>query len=183
MTRKYIISIVLTLLLPATSFAQAYQPIDLAIPNILQQEPEWCWVAVAQQIILRSVGPANTPDQCALVAMASNIPPAYCCYNPNQCRRTGHLQEIQALIAKFGGHYSTLAMPANPVVIYNILASGRPIIMAVKSTSNSGHVVVVRGMAWLPHPVLFINDPMQYFTQPVPFAAIAPYWMAAIIVN
>jgi hypothetical protein len=49
-------------------------------------------------------------------------------------------------------------------------------------------VVVLRGMAWqqTPYgmqPVLFINDPMAYFTQPVPFDNIARYWEAALVIE
>ena len=87
----------------------------------------------------------------------------------------------------FGGRYSVVAPPADPMTVYNALASGRAIIMAVKSSPYSSHVVVIRGMQWVPtvygvEPVLLINDPFKYFSQPVPFVNIAQYWQAAIIV-
>ncbi|MCK5312151.1 MAG: hypothetical protein KAJ62_08575 [Desulfobacteraceae bacterium] len=171
--------------------AQNYPPpIDLGIQNIPQETPVWCWVAVAQQLILPLKGPHGTPPQCALVAMANKANPNFCCQNPfpQQCLVTGHLQQIQWLIARFGGKFSSIQPPANPMVVYNTLVSGRPIIMAVKSSPNSGHVVVIRGMQWVPtqfgiQPMLLINDPMSFFTQPIPFQNIAQYWQTAIVVN
>jgi hypothetical protein len=162
-------------------------PIDLGIQNIPQQTPVWCWAAVAQQIIFALRGASGTPDQCGLVAIASRVPPAACCQSPASCMRTGQLVEIQGLILHFGGHYSAITPPASPMAVYQTLASGRAIIMAVQSSPYSGHVVVIRGMAWVPapmgvQPVLYINDPMGYFTQPVPFMNILPYWRAAIVV-
>ena len=43
-------------------------------------------------------------------------------------------------------------------------------------------------MEWVPtafgaQPVLYVNDPMGYFTQPIPFANLAQYWMSAIVVH
>lgn len=168
--------------------AQVPPPVDLQIQNLPQETQLWCWAAVAQQIILRRNGPTRTPPQCGLVAAAFNLSPGYCCQSPTPCMTTGSLQQIQGLIAYFGGRWSSISPPASPMTIYQTLASGRAIIMAVQSSPYSGHVVVLRGMAWVPtpigvQPVLYINDPMAYFTQPVPFQNIAGYWQAAIVVN
>lgn len=167
--------------------AQVPPPVDLGILNVPQETPVWCWAAVAQQIILRLNGPTGTPPQCGLVATAFNVPPSHCCQVPTPCATTGSLQQIQALIAHFGGRWSSLAPPASPMTIYQTLTSGRAVIMAVQSSPYSGHVVVIRGMAWVAtpagiQPMLYINDPMSYFTQPIPFQAIANYWQAAIVV-
>lgn len=163
-------------------------PIDLRIQNIPQETQVWCWAAVAQQIILRSQGPQLTPPQCALVAMANGAPPQYCCdYLRQECVRTGSLTQIQWLIQQFGGRLTTYAYPADPMTVYNTLASGRAIIMAVQSTPFAGHVVVIRGMRWVPTrfgptPELLVNDPMSYFSQPIPFNNIAQFWQHAIVV-
>lgn len=157
-------------------------PVDMGIQNIPQETPVWCWAAVAQQIVMRLNGPAGTPPQCGMVAIASNLPPAYCCQMPSPCLRTGQLYEIQALIAHFGGRFSSIAPPTDPMTLYQTLASHRPIIMAVQSSPYSSHVVLIRGMSWIPEPTLFINDPMGYLPQAVPYRALMPYWMAAIVV-
>lgn len=168
--------------------AQIPPPVDLGIQNLTQDTQVWCWAAVAQQIIFRLRGPADTPAQCALVAMASGVPPFHCCSAYVNCFRTGHLHEIQNLIFHFGGATSSIAPPTDPFTLYGALASGRAVIMAVQSSPFSGHVVVIRGMAWVQtpfgvQPVLYINDPMSYFTEPVLFTNILQYWGAAIVVN
>ena len=187
---KIINIFLLTFFLTATPPARAevLPPVDIQIQNLPQETQVWCWAAVAQQIILRLNGPTATPPQCQLVATAFNLAPQYCCQAPTPCMTTGSLQQIQALIAYYGGHWSSIAPPTDPMTIYQTLASGRAIIMAVQSSPYSGHVVIIRGMAWVTttmgvQPVLYINDPMAYFTQPVPFQSIAGYWQAAIVVN
>lgn len=169
--------------------AQVPPPVDLPIPNIPQQTQVWCWAAVAQQIIQAQVGPMRTPDQCALVAMANGAHPGICCSGVNPaCIRTGSLPQIAGLVAQFGGRVSSYAPPADPMTLYRTLSSGRPVILHIQSSTFSTHVVVLRGMAftqtpWGVEPVLFINDPLAYYTQPVPFSRIAPLWIDALVIN
>ena len=184
----YLLSVLMFALFVSPAYARTPPPIDLGIQNIPQETPVWCWAAVAQQIIFALRGPDGTPPQCGLVAIASNVPSQVCCQIPTPCMRTGYLHEIQSLILYFGGRFSTISPPADPMTVYRTLASARAIIMAVQSSPFSGHVVVIRGMAWIPthmgvQPVLYINDPMGFFTQPVPFVNILPYWRAAIVVS
>jgi hypothetical protein len=121
--------------------------------------------------------------------MANGAPAQACCggYNPN-CVRVGSLQQIQFLIAQFGGRYSQIAPPADPMALYNTLAAGHPIILHVSSGMGASHVVVLRGMWFQPtpygaEPMLAINDPLSYFTQPVPFSRLMQIWIAAIVVQ
>lgn len=159
-------------------------PVSLPIPNIPQETEVWCWAAVAQQIIVWRRG--DSPPQCALVAIANNAPPGLCCSGAPICWQTGSLQQIQFLMAQFGGAYSNIAPPTDPATLYRTLASGRAIIMAVRTSPYAGHVVVLRGMSCFgPTPVLSINDPLGWgpFGQPVPFQQIARFWQAAIVVS
>lgn len=163
-------------------------PVNIQIQNIPQETQVWCWAAVAQQIILATKGAQATPPQCALVARAYGQPVNSCCGNTRNCTVTGQLPQIQGLIAEFGGRHSSIEAPTDPMTVYNTLASGKAIILAVKASPFAGHVVVLRGMAWMQtpygvEPVLMINDPMAYFTQPVPFSQIARFWMSAIVVS
>jgi len=169
--------------------AQILPPVDIPVINIPQKTKAWCWVAVSQQIIMFSQGLQRTPPQCALVAIANNAPPEVCSsgYNP-LCVRPGSIRQIQKLIAYFGGRYTTIAPPTDPLTIYRTLASGRPIILQVKTGIQSGHVVVLRGMSFIPRrhgiePVLHINDPSSYFTKPVPFLKLLRLWISAIVVH
>ena len=169
--------------------AQTPPPVDLPIPNIPQETPVWCWAAVAQQIIHATHGPAQTPPQCALVAIGNGAHPAVCCNQPNPaCVRTGSFPQIAGLIAQFGGRTSNYAPPANPMALYQTLASGRAIILHIRSGAMSTHVVVLRGMSFMQtpygvEPVLHINDPLAYYTQPVPFSQLLPVWIDALVVN
>lgn len=163
--------------------------VDIPIGNLPQETPVWCWAAVAQQIINYSVGPGRTPAQCALVAMANNAHPAVCCGQPNPaCVRVGSLEQIQGLMLMFGGKFSMQAPPTDPLTLYRVLQSGRPIILHVRSGVSTSHVVILRGMTFVPGPggiipVLHINDPLAYFTQPVPYVSLLPLWINAIVVE
>lgn len=163
--------------------------VDLPIANIAQQTQVWCWAAVAQQIIAATRGEANTPPQCALVAIANGADSQACCAGQNpQCVRTGSLQQIQDLISRYGGRSSAYAPPTDEVTLYNTLARGRAVIIGVQTAMGTGHVVVARGMSFAATPqgpmaMIHINDPMAHFTQPVPFGQIAQVWREAIVVN
>ena len=183
----WVVCLVIWVDTPAIAQRHLPPPVDLGIQNIPQETDVWCWAAVAQQIIMSLQGPQNTPPQCAMVAIANGRLPQACCTMPQMCRVTGGLQQIQQLILHFGGHFSSIAPPADPMTIYNTLRSGRAIIILVQSSPFMGHVVVIRGMQWVPtqlglQPVLLINDPMGFFSQPVAFANIAKFWQAAIVV-
>lgn len=182
MQRRLLLSAAAGCLIAAPSRAKpaAPPPIDLGIANIAQQTPLWCWAAVAEQIIAWRQG--ESPPQCALVAAAFGAPAALCCGQPQACLTTGGLPQIQALLAHFGGAPSRIAPPADPMALYRALAEEHPVILAVRLTPYNGHVVVLRGMAWTPAPVLLINDPLAHFARPVPFAQLLPYWLAAIVV-
>lgn len=182
---------VLLLFFSVDASSQTIPPsVNLPISNIPQQTQVWCWAAVAQQIIQASLGSDQTPPQCALVAMAYGANPNVCCAgmgNP-ACVRTGSLEQIQYLIAQFGRRFSSLAPPTDPMTLYNTLASGRPVILAVRTGIISSHVIVLTGMSFPPDgfggvtPVLHINDPLAHFTQPLAFQSLIPIWMSAIVV-
>ena len=162
--------------------------VDLPIQNLPQETGVWCWAAVSQQIIMATYGPQATPPQCALVARAYGQHPDSCCQMPQNCTVTGTLTQIQGLIGEFGGRYSSIVPPTDPMTVYNTLAAGKAIIMAVKASPNAGHVIVIRGMFWEPtasgvQPFLVVNDPMSYFTQPIAFSALAQHWEAAIVIE
>lgn len=162
-------------------------PVHVGVRNIPQQTPVWCWAAVSQQIIEWSKG--QSPPQCALVAVANGANPNACCGTNNPaCVRTGSLQQIQGLIQHYGGTYSSISPPADPIALYRTLQAGKPIILHVRSGQTSSHVVVLTGMAFVRTQmgvvaVLEINDPLAYYTQPVLFPALLNVWVNAIVVE
>jgi hypothetical protein len=191
MKRMKILFFLFALLITRDVAAQNFLPpsVDIPIQNIPQETQVWCWAAVAQQIILAAKGPMQTPSQCALVAMAYGAPPGACCSFPNPaCVKTGTIQQIQWLIAKFGGHYSNYAPPTDPMTLYHTLKAGHPVILQIQSGPQNAHVIVVRGMSFVPtqfgvQAVLHVNDPMAIFTQPVPLAQISKIWISAIVIK
>ena len=170
-------------------FSGPMPTVDLPIQDITQQTPVWCWAAVSQQIIMASRGPQQTPPQCALVAIANNADPQICCNQQDRrCLRTGSIPQIQGLSSRFGGRASNYAPPTDPLTLYRTLAQGHAVIIGVSVGQGQGHVVVARGMSFVQtqegwQPMVHINDPMAYYTQPVPFQQIARAWVAAIVID
>ena len=167
--------------------AQIPPTVDLPIRNIPQETPVWCWAAVAQQIILWRTG--QSPPQCVLVEAANNYAPGTCCIHSHPaCLVTGDFAKVAWLIARFAGTYSRYAPPTNYVQLYQTLNAGRAVLLQVQSGMLSTHVVVLRGMSFLPtpngflQPVLHINDPLSFFTNPVPFQQLPPIWIDALVV-
>ncbi|MEN8390706.1 papain-like cysteine protease family protein [Acinetobacter indicus] len=198
--KKIILLFFVTLFISFNVFAHPYPyslalpplappPVDIPIQNIPQETDVWCWAAVAQQIIAAKKGIHITPNQCSLVAISNGAPPAHCCMNYELCKVPGSITQIQNLLLYFGGSFSGLAPPADPMTLYHTLAMGKPVIMSIKSHySTIGHVIVIRGMGFVQTPMgivpmLHVNDPMNRFTQAIPFNQLAPMWQAAIVVH
>lgn len=156
-----------------------YPPIQHNVPFHSQQTMVWCWVAAAK-MVAEYYGRKPVPDQCAMLQLQYGAP---CCQNPQLCSRGGYIAEIQALIGRFGGRYSTVSPPANGFALYNALRRG-PIVMHTRQ--GAGHFVVATGMriepsAVGPLGVVAINDP--YFGQyEVDFPSLMQAWTAALVV-
>ena len=161
-------------------------PVDLNIPNIPQKTAVWCWAAVAQQIIMRKRG--ASPPQCALVAMVHGRRPGYCCPHYERCAVKGRLSQIRKLIRNFGRSSSTIERPVGPMILYQTLRAGRPVIIALRNSAYSGHTVVVTGLTWVEGEqgrvaMLHVNDPIGALPPRVPFPLIRERWLAAIVVR
>lgn len=165
---------------------------SLPIQNIVQQTPVWCWVAVAQQVINYVQGSQNTPSQCALVALANNVPTSTCCRRDGSINRScvvpGPLTATRDLIQYFSGRPSYIAPPASPQALYETLRSGRPIILSLQPGPGIGHVVVLRGMSFRntrtgPQALVFVNDPLLQMNGPILFTDLMTVWRSAIVVN
>jgi len=126
--------------------AQVPPSVDLGIRNIPQETEVWCWAAAAQQVIVKRKG--SSPPQCALVAMVHGRYPSFCCPHYERCTVPGSLGQIQKLIRNFGQRSSSLSPPTDAMTLYRNLRAGHPIILAVRNSPYSGHVVVLTGMSW-----------------------------------
>jgi len=160
-------------------------PVDLGIRNIRQKTDVWCWAAVAQQVITKRKG--QSPPQCALVAMVHGRYPSHCCPHYERCAVPGSLGQIQTLIRNFGQRSSTLSPPTDAMTLYRTLRAGHPIILAIRNSPYSGHVVVLTGMTWVngrngPEALLHINDPLLVIPPRLSLGDLLPRWRAAIVV-
>ena len=165
--------------------AQVLPPVDLGIANIRQETDVWCWAAVAQQVIVKRKG--RSPPQCALVAMVHGRYPSFCCPHYDRCSVPGSLKQIQTLIRNFGQRSTALSPPTDAMSLYRNLRAGHPIILAVRNSPYSGHVIVLTGMTWIqgargPEAVLHVNDPLQVIPARLPWRDLLPRWSAAIVV-
>ena len=169
----------------AVAEMRALPPVDLGIRNIRQETDVWCWAAVAQQVITKRKG--RSPPQCALVAMVHGQFPSYCCPHYDRCAVPGSLGQIQTLIRNFGQRSSTLGPPTDALTLYRSLRAGHPIILAIRNSPYSGHVVVLTGMTWVngaggPEAVLHVNDPLMVIPSRLAWRDLVPRWRAAIVV-
>ncbi|MEN6442085.1 MAG: papain-like cysteine protease family protein [Syntrophobacter sp.] len=156
-----------------------YPPIHHAVPYHKQETMVWCWVASAK-MICEYYGRMPVPSQCEMLQSQYDTP---CCQSPELCARPGQMFEIQALIARFGGRYSGVSMPANGFVLYDQLRRG-PIIMQTRQ--GSGHAIVATGMRIVPSNfgplgIVSINDPL-YGQYEVDFPTLIQAWLAALVV-
>ena len=172
---------------PAAAQARALPPpVDLGIRNIMQDTDVWCWAAVAQQVIVKRKG--RSPPQCALVAMVHGRYPSFCCPHYDRCAVPGSLKQIQVLIRNFGQRATSISPPTDAMSLYRNLRAGNPIILAVRNSPYSGHVVVLTGMSWVqgargPEAVLHVNDPLEVIPARLTFRDLLPRWLAAIVVQ
>jgi hypothetical protein len=121
------------------------------------------------------------------VAMVHGRYPSFCCPHYERCAVAGSLGQIQTLIRNFGQRTSTLSPPTDAMSLYRTLRAGHPIILAIRNSQFTGHVVVLTGMTWVdgangPEALLHVNDPLRVIPSRLPFRALVPRWQAAIVV-
>jgi hypothetical protein len=161
------------------------QSANVPVPLINQNTNQWCWLASAQ-MVLAYLG-VSVPQQCVMLEQGYNLPYGSCCGNPDSCAIPGHIQQIQTILQIYGRRYSFINAPANPIILYNIFANGRPVI-AHLSLSTGGHFVVLRGIRFVPSAygmvgLVAINDPMQGSSFELPFSQLINIWDVAVYVQ
>lgn len=185
---KRFIAGIIFILISTSAFAQP-PTIALPIQNIPQEHPVWCWAAVVQQAVLYKTG-VNHP-QCRIVSIAKGQP---CCnhmgkFNGNPaCAQLGGLLETRNLIQHFGHNPASIALPANPMVLYQALIQNRVIILRIVTNPMMGHVIVLKGMRFVSTssgimPMFLVNDPMAIMPQEIAWPNLLPIWHSAIVVH
>ncbi len=112
--------------------------LDVAVP--LQQQPQWCWAAVAVGVAAY-YDPATAWTQCRVVG---EVLGAECCATPEcvECGRQWYLDEALALVAHGAGHgRGALSLAA----VLRELRRGAPIGVRIDWGDGSGHFVLLCG--------------------------------------
>ncbi|MFH1047796.1 MAG: papain-like cysteine protease family protein [Patescibacteria group bacterium] len=192
------IALVLALAAPLNDAAaqQVPNPVNLNVPLVRQETPVWCWLAVSEMIIrYRNLG--MSMRQCEMLEIGYGLPGGTCCGDPMRCQRTGYgMQEVQLVLAQFGGVVAMHTPPLNPIQLYGALQSGHPVIVQIRSGQTSSHVIVIRGMRFEPQmmmtpygpqmgvqPMLLVNDPLGFMPAEVPFEQLVRIWMDSLIIQ
>ncbi len=189
----------LSFLFPGASVAYAQptpdlSPVFLPVPEVTEQTPIWCWLAVSEMGLRYRRG--GSPKQCQMLEIGLRTLPGYCCSAPQRCLRAGSMEEIRRILGVLGGIHTQSAGPLQPMALYQVLRSGSPVIAAISTGSSIGHTIMIRGMrfesrtVWTPFgprteqvPIVLINDPMSYFAHEVPYATLQRQWLSSIVVG
>ena len=193
----------LTLVFPLQlSLAGVLKPVKAEVPFVRQQTALWCWLAVAEMALRYKKG-ASLP-QCRLADLAFRMTPGACC-KPGKCQKGASLTVVHALLAYMG----VKSRPQGPEIssdeVYRLLKQGRifivrlvrrdrgPIRVGPKSV---GHVVVLRGMRFVPAPpgsplarqnkalpLVLINDPSFLSPIEVPFPDVISNWEGMLVIQ
>lgn len=162
---------------PGFDYSQ-FPPIRHSVPFYRQDTMVWCWVAAAKMVA--DYFNWGTPSQCEMLEMQYGAP---CCVHPAYCHRPGHINEIQALVQRFGGRASIVSPPANGFMLYDALRRGPLVLHTVQ---GGGHFVVAVGMRVVPSPwgplgIVSINDPFvgRY---DIEFPRLLAQWDAALVI-
>lgn len=148
----------------------------LPVDNIRQETGKWCWLAVSEQIIRWKQGTSPTQAQLAEWVIGND---------PRLWERGGRLEEIATLIRHWGLASTTIELPSDPLGVYAWLAKSSPVILAVDTSPETAHVVVLRGMVWQGDEALFIiNDPLLRpgYSLAVTWRQLRRTWKASVVV-
>lgn len=162
--------------------------VDLDIPNIRQDTPNWCWIATAKQVIRWAV-PEFDLAQCRMLEIAKNAKPGECCDHPERCQQDGTLAGIGHLIELFTGTQAKPAPFFDVDRMHRLLQGGRPVVLALRNGPEQGHAVVLRGIEYMQTmrdavPILLVNDPFSDHpdrTERIPYELLQPHLAGGVV--
>lgn len=195
MKYRYLIWLVLVFLFGTRSLQaqEKIQPVDVNVPIITQDTPEWCWAA-ATEMVIKYRDPGSKIKQCEILEKGYRLPPGACCGREQACVVAARdMSQIQFALQAFGGVYSTWTPPQDPMMLYQSLKAGIPIIAQVRTGLKSTHAIVLRGMKFPRNligygqsiivPTVIINDPMVGdATREMPYVQLVSSWIDSIVV-
>jgi hypothetical protein len=153
--KKNALSMILALLALSCARASVAQPapVDIDIPAVMQDTPEWCWLAVVEMILhTRQIHP---PRQCEMAERVDRLPTNSCCAAPESCSRNGGHPVIAQIRTRGATH---------AVVIRGM--------RYVRDHS--------RPHGW--RPIVIVNDPASGLRE-MRYDELAAGWMDSIIVT
>lgn len=172
---------------PCAAQSSPPAPVDINVPMVAQDTPEWCWLAVASMIL--AMHQDHPPRQCEMAEQIDHLQSGSCCSDIGRCSRCAiDLHEVEQVLDRYGiGARYTMAILPN--ALYSHLQAGHPVIAQIRRMGGT-HAVVIRGMryerdhsrpdGW--RPVVIYNDP-TWGRNEMPYDDFALGWMDSIIVT
>lgn len=142
-------------LFTALLFSRTLEAQQLAVPEIFQEQTEWCWAGVSKSVLDyygTNIAQCDIADYARTVIKWRNFGSTDCCINPNLgCNywnyNWGYPGSIQDILVNFANiqNYG-VAKPLSLTEISKEIKGGRPFIVRWGWTSGGGHFVVGHGI-------------------------------------
>jgi hypothetical protein len=180
------IVVVGALAVPSVAQAQSGSPppVNVDVPLVAQDTPQWCWLAVAEMVMRTRSG--FSPSQCEMLEERDGEAEGNCCDDLRQCARAGtSLREVAAVLEQAGGIHTRYTMAILPAALYGLLSGGLPVVAQISETSGMTHAVVIRGMRYdgLGRAVLTVNDPGRPAPTEILYDDLAVGWLDSLVVE
>jgi len=182
--RRFWTAIVFTAIMLATANAEAQrpQPVDIDVPLVTQDTDEWCWLAVAEMIMLERTDRSEL--QCEMVERRDGLASGWCCEDLSRCARPSTSLNETAQVLAAAGVRTRPGMAVLPSTLYSLLSAGMPVIAQVRNSEGTTHAVVIRGMYYIGFTaILIVNDPMEIAPREIPHSILAVGWINSLIVE
>jgi hypothetical protein len=184
---------IIFLIAPFSASAQSSlppPPVDIPVPLVKQDTPEWCWLAVAEMIMRQRMG--FSQHQCELMEVWDNFPEGTCCSDVHHCSRHGiDLIEVAMVLERFVHIRTRYTTTIPPFALYSLLQTDRPVIAQIRERNGSTHAVVIRGMHFVRdysqddgwQAVLLINDPMSSRPHTELYNVFVIGWLDSLVIE
>jgi len=127
----------------------------LPVPEITQEELNWCWAGCAD-MVLTYYGEAIT--QCALAAWLFQMPD--CCSAPSSCDKPCQLSDVSRVYEQWEVQADFQCEAISAADLQSELDAGRPVAVAFQWTEGGAHIVIICGWEQDQTGLLFnVNDP------------------------
>ena len=180
----------------AQSLSAAQENTCVAVDQVQQDTPMWCWLAVTDMVVSHFSGTHRA--QCEMLDEVGGFSAGRCCKDPYSCLFPASPRFIQVSLWRFGRVRSHEAGRAlSPQELRAALQGGMPVIAQVRMACTTlAHVVVITGIRtesedhWTPagHVVqrrsfVTVNDPLAAAPATVPYDALRTIWFGTLVID